>query len=163
MNNSIVESLNKRLTQNDTLYILGDLCNGSKASCNTARMCLNTLKTKNVIVISGNHDSIKFLDELKNENIIRNWYRWRSVDDIVDGEVVSIALFHHPTIDYHNERNPIMCFHGHSHGLLPITIPDLFDVSWDRHKKCKTAQEILNTRYNTLEEYCDTHKQTYAF
>ena len=127
----IIDMINYRCNKNDNLYILGDLSMSHKYE--EIKETLSQINC-NIFVIQGNHDSPKILNKLKEENIICNWWAFKTIEDkdcIIDGKPLVVALHHHPVVDYHSSRRADCCFHGHSHGLNRRTFPDLHDVGVD--------------------------------
>jgi calcineurin-like phosphoesterase family protein len=53
MNNNIINNINKKVTTNDTLWILGDVVMGNR---DENLKLLNKIAAQNIIIVSGNHD-----------------------------------------------------------------------------------------------------------
>ena len=68
MNDTIIKNINKKMTRNDTLYIIGDFSYRSKTS---PIEFLKSIKPKKVLIV-GNHDSWvkKLTDEEKKKYIV---------------------------------------------------------------------------------------------
>jgi calcineurin-like phosphoesterase family protein len=140
----IVEMINFRCKKDDKLYILGDL--SMSTNYEDIKCWLSQLNPQ-LFVIQGNHDDRKILDKLKEDNVICNWFAFKTIEDkdcLIDGKPIVIALHHHPVIDYHSSRRANVCFHGHSHGMNRRTFPDLKDVGVDCNSFIPlTAAEVM--------------------
>lgn len=142
--NKIIDMINTRCTKEDNLYILGDLTMSNDYE--KLKQWLGAIHCKKW-VIQGNHDSRKILKKLNEDNIICNWFPWKTVDDencLKDGRPIVISMFHHPVVDYHSSRHADVCFHGHSHGTNQRKFANLYDVGVDCNDFIpKTATEII--------------------
>jgi len=60
MNNAIINKWNSIVTQEDTVYLLGDVCMGERRK---APWLINRLKAKEIHLIRGNHDTFSTEEE----------------------------------------------------------------------------------------------------
>lgn len=102
MNEEIITNYNRVITDEDTVYIIGDLCNGvSVAQANELIRQLNGKK----ILIRGNHD--KQYDESLFEEICD--YK------ILFYRGFSFVLMHYPIMDWYKKSKGSIHIHGHLH------------------------------------------------
>ena len=95
MNEAIVENHNKYVSQNDIVYVLGDLClgGGSIENLKQCKKIISSLKGQLKIIL-GNHDTnqrIKMYEECWNTEII-------GYATIMDFDKFHFYLSHYPTI-----------------------------------------------------------------
>lgn len=104
MNHSMIQSWNNMITNNDIVYILGDLSLGNLDSQKRITQQLNGQK----ILILGNHDCE---DSYKNSDFI----------EVIDYKEVChnnrrFVLFHYPLMSWHKSNKGSIMIHGHCHG-----------------------------------------------
>lgn len=108
MNDTIVERINSKVMQGDTLIILGDIAFGGFENIG---IFLDRLVCKNIYLILGNHDH-----HIKNDRgYIKS--RFISVQNYVelniDGE--NFVLCHYPLASWHGLNKGVIHLHGHVH------------------------------------------------
>ena len=108
MNDTIVERINSKVMQNDTLILLGDVSFGGFENIG---IFLDRLVCKNIYLILGNHDHhIK-----NNREHIKS--RFISVENYVelniDGE--NFVLCHYPLASWNGLNKGVIHLHGHVH------------------------------------------------
>lgn len=159
MHEEMLATVNACVGPDDTLYHLGDFCMYNKANAEVARKFLRQVNCKNIYAIQGNHDPKKFLEELHSKHLITAWRVSKCVDDIAFGRIMAVAMFHHPVLDYHSERMPEMCIHGHSHGCCKREPLDLQDVGWDVFHKPVTLEQILQYKFPNSENPMQAYQE----
>jgi len=127
MDNGIIEKWNKKVSTEDTVYILGDVF---PCECNDPRGIIDLLKKLNgtKMLIIGNHDE-KFLNELRESRVFSDITHIATVND--NGR--EIVLCHYPLMTWKNDDSSIH-FYGHVHNKeLPET--EEMMSYYKRHKK----------------------------
>lgn len=138
---TIISNWNNTVSQEDTVYILGDLMlNDNQHGLN----CMKQLNG-NIKIIRGNHDTDarwKLYAELPNVELIG----WSTV---IKYKKYSILLSHHPTMTSNLEGSPhlrehLLNFYGHTHQKTHFyeDRPYMFCVGLDAHDN--TPIEIDN-------------------
>jgi calcineurin-like phosphoesterase family protein len=110
MNQTIIDNWNSIVTDNDTVYLLGDVA--YKCSSSIIKHVLNSLNGK-IILIEGNHDK----DVLKvNQQI----HRFESVHSrlILNIDDLVIVLDHYPIEEWFMKTKGSIHLHGHTHGSI---------------------------------------------
>ena len=108
MNSTIVDRINSRVGQEDTLIMLGDVAFGGFENIG---IFLDRLVCKNIYLILGNHDH-----HIKND---RGYIKERfiAVKDYaelnIDGE--NFVLCHYPLASWHGLNKGVIHLHGHVH------------------------------------------------
>ena len=114
MDDTLIANWNKIVTDNDTIYILGDLtCNLSKGK---TMGYLKRLPGRKILIL-GNHDNHirKEYDDEKNKEV---WYYFEKVthyEEIMFDKKV-ICMFHYGIEHWHWRNRGAIHLCGHSHG-----------------------------------------------
>jgi calcineurin-like phosphoesterase family protein len=122
----VISSINKNVKVNDTLYILGDMCNLDYR---------RHINCRNVILILGNHDPKQITKEVK--NTFTNVDKQLTVN--IDGYV--FYLSHYPHAYWDRSHYGSYHLYGHCHTKREGTLDNLFqgrrsmDVGVDNAKK----------------------------
>jgi calcineurin-like phosphoesterase family protein len=120
MNDSIVESINSRVTEDDFLIHLGDWSFGGFESIREFRSRINC---KNIILILGNHDhhiernkdNIQSIFSSVNEYLSLD-VRWRpNHSKLVADSYARFVLFHYPIASWNGMSDGVIHLHGHVH------------------------------------------------
>lgn len=119
----LVNIWNDTVLPSDIVYHLGDLSFATKYD--VVADFVSSLKGQKFL-IKGNHDRTEFLDRLKADNLIQNWYDYKEIK-IGENKVV---LFHFPISAWHQQHRGSWMLHGHSHGSHP-RIGKMLDVGLD--------------------------------
>ncbi|MCD7839527.1 MAG: hypothetical protein LUG46_02730 [Erysipelotrichaceae bacterium] len=105
MNKTIIHNWNDTVTNNDTVYILGDL--SYRIKNDEANSLIKKLKGKKILII-GNHDNkYGMYDESLFEEIC--YYKELKYNHI------KFILFHYPIEDWNGMYSGSVHLHGHSH------------------------------------------------
>ena len=108
MNSAIVDKINSKVGQEDTLIMLGDIAFGGFENIG---IFLDRLVCKNIYLILGNHDH-----HIKND---RGYIKERfiAVRDYVELNIdgVNFVLCHYPLASWHGLNKGVIHLHGHVH------------------------------------------------
>lgn len=107
MNETIIDSINKKVGENDILVLGGDVAFGGHQKIGEFFDSLNTTK---IIWLQGNHDHNmhKYLDHPK-------VFMYGTVLNL-EIEGVKMVLSHHPQFHWLNQEDGTWNLHGHLHG-----------------------------------------------
>lgn len=120
----LVNLWNKQVKPNDIVYSLGDLSFASKYD-DLAKFVSKL--NGNINLIKGNHDKTEFLNRLKADGLINNWWDYKEIK-IGDHPIV---LFHYPITSWHKQGYGSWHCFGHSHGNLQSPKGKMLDVGLD--------------------------------
>jgi calcineurin-like phosphoesterase family protein len=110
MDEALVTNWNSVVTENDTVYNLGDFAFGSGVRQEYVAKIAKQLKGK-IHLILGNHDKLAKSIPWRFESI-------KHYDEInVEGQ--EIVLFHYGMRTWHHDLRGVWHLYGHSHGGLP--------------------------------------------
>jgi|DEB19_MinimDraft_2_1074335.scaffolds.fasta_scaffold45565_2 calcineurin-like phosphoesterase family protein len=145
MDDTMIETINKYVKENDILYHLGDFAFGSPQKMYDFR---KSLDCKNIHLIKGNHDEI--FDEDNEDKLTRlsfNPYElFTSVKDVYTGYIGKnkFHLSHYAHRVWPQSHKGAIHLYGHSHGGIK-DFGKSMDVGIDAHKEFRPfhINEIL--------------------
>ena len=153
MNEALIQYWNQKVKPGDEVYILGDFCFDTKGNrANYFLRRLNGMK----FLIKGNHDA--FLKGKEFDPSLFVWIKdYAEIKDKVNGEDVSVILFHYPIAVWNRKHHgSYHCFgHIHSnkadgshHPLENMIGNHAFNVGVDvRDLEPKTLQELVDSHW----------------
>lgn len=153
----LIDLWNKQVKRGDIVYVLGDVCFGTKYD-----QFIEIFSALNgqISVIKGNHDRSKFLDNLKSDNLIQNWYDYKEIK--VNEQ--NVCLFHFPISSWNRQGYGSWMLHGHSHGSFNPEEGKILDVGLDSaynhygEHRFFTEQDLENFMINRVVNVNDHHK-----
>ena len=129
MNEKIIREWNALVTEEDTIYHLGDFCfKGGEF----APAILDNLKGKKIFIL-GNHDK---------ENTLKPYGKTHQYLEIRHGSF-DICLFHFPIVHWHRQEYGTIHFYGHTHGSFNNHGRSM-DVGYDKHNRILSLDEAVN-------------------
>ena len=122
MNEYIVRELKTKLRPSDILFDLGDLF-WKSTNIKECREVLDSIPTKNIYKVIGNHDSYKhYIPENIGEtnNLCDRFMRVADIYDIhiktQEGSEYLVSLSHYPILDWNHMYQGGLHIYGHTHG-----------------------------------------------
>lgn len=109
MQRVMVEKWNRKITNGDTVYILGDVSMRGKKDDLIALVA--TLKGRKILV-KGNHDSV---EDYRYQQLYDTICDYKEVQDSVDGTNYSLVLCHYPIFSWKNMGRGTILLYGHTH------------------------------------------------
>lgn len=109
MQRVMVEKWNRKITNGDTVYILGDVSMRGKKDDLIALVA--TLKGKKILV-KGNHDSV---EDYRYQQLYDTICDYKEVQDSVDETNYSLVLCHYPIFSWKNMGRGTILLYGHTH------------------------------------------------
>ena len=139
MDETIINNWNSVVTDNDTIYILGDFL----FRANRLDLVYNKLKVLNgnKILIKGNHEK-----QALNIQAKYNFFNKVSYYEEIRYNDVKICMFHYPIEEWNNKHHGSIHLHGHTHGNSPI-VKNRFDVGVDVNNFSPISIEEILKRY----------------
>ena len=109
MNDYIVQHWNKKVTNNDVVYILGDvsLLHGKEKLIELVAI----LKGKKVL-IQGNHDILK---DYRYKQLFYEIHDYQEITDHIKGQSYNLVLSHYPILMWKNQHRGSILLYGHKH------------------------------------------------
>lgn len=135
--NWLVKLWNKQVQKSDIIYHLGDLSFATKY--NQVADFVSQLNGQKFL-IKGNHDRTENLNQLKEDNLIQDWYDYKEIK-INNNKVI---LFHFPISSWHQQHRGSFHLHGHSHGSASHLKGKILDVGVDNIYNLVGEHRFLN-------------------
>lgn len=144
MEERLIKNWNKKVTNLDTVYVLGDMFYG-KAD---AYSILNKLKGKKVLV-RGNHE--QWLED--------NEYLKDRFEEVIDYKVINdnnikVVLFHFPILNWDHKHYSSIHIHGHIHNNYRKDTEILLEDN-----RYNASVDVNNYEPCTLEELTENKKK----
>ena len=108
MNEYIINKWNEKVTNKDSVYILGDFSNGNEIETENI---LKRLKGHKILLL-GNHDDVI----RKNKKLFKYFEKIENYLEIED-DGSKIILSHYPILFYNKSKNDDYMFYGHIHDV----------------------------------------------
>lgn len=141
MHREIVKRWNRKITNADEVYILGDLSMRGKKE--EVISLISTLKGKKTL-IRGNHDMV---GEYRYQQLFEEVCDYKTLQDSVDGKNYNLVLFHYPIFSWKNMGRGTILLYGHTHN----SEEDYFYqkcLQEMREKHCRHIYQQLPQAYN---------------
>ena len=133
----LIDIWNSTVKKSDKIWHLGDLTFLTKYEDIAALVKkLNGQK----FFIKGNHDRTKILNQLKNDNLIQNWYQYEEIKI----SATPVCLFHFPIASWHKQGYGSLHLHGHCHGSYTTGKGKILDVGIDSAYNIKGKHEFFS-------------------
>lgn len=139
MDREIHSSINANCSEDDTLYMLGDVVWNQHDP--RFHELMSTIKPK-IVLILGNHDLIGKKGHLSWDNYLHEVH-----SNLVRGfgkgpEKQMIHMCHYPLAHWFAQNKGVWHLHGHLHGANSMIPGKIMDVGWDVHRRPITITEV---------------------
>lgn len=112
MHKYIKEKWNRKITNGDTVYILGDV---ALRGINTKLIVLVAQLKGNKILIKGNHDDVR---DLRYSNLFDEIVEYKEVTDTLNKQTVKLVLSHYPILMWKGQHRGTIHLYGHVHNTF---------------------------------------------
>ena len=112
MHETILNNWNSRVTNGDTVYILGDISNRGKNEDLIALVA--KLKGKKVLIV-GNHEDIR---DYRYKQLFHAIYDYLEITDHADKQPYKLVLCHYPILMWNGQHNGTILLYGHLHDSI---------------------------------------------
>lgn len=109
MHQDILEKWNSKITNGDTVYILGDVSMRGK---NDNLIALVAQLKGRKILIKGNHDDIS---DYRYKQLFSEIYDYKEVSDSFEGKNYKLVLCHYPILMWNGQHRGSILLYGHTH------------------------------------------------
>lgn len=109
MHEAILNNWNSRVTNGDTVYILGDVSNRGKNEDLIALVA--RLKGKKVL-IKGNHCDVS---DYRYKQLFYSIHDYLEITDYADKKAYRLVLSHYPILMWNGQHNGAILLYGHTH------------------------------------------------
>lgn len=112
MHSIVKDKWNAKVTNGDTVYILGDLA--MRGTQEDLIAFVSTLKGHKVMA-KGNHDDIK---DLRYKQLFDEICDYKEISDTFDGKNVKLVLCHYPILMWKDQHRGSILLYGHVHNSI---------------------------------------------
>lgn len=112
MHQYILEHWNAKVTNGDTVYILGDVALRGRKDALVALIA--QLKGKKVL-IKGNHDD---LSDYRYKQLFHEILDYKELSESFDGQAYKLVLSHYPILMWHGQHKGTILLYGHTHSSV---------------------------------------------
>ena len=109
MHEAIVRKWNEKVTNGDTVYILGDV--SMRGQRDDLIALVSTLKGRKVL-IKGNHDDVS---DYRYQQLFHEICDYKEVQDSFDGKNYQLILCHYPIFSWKKMGRGYLLLYGHTH------------------------------------------------
>lgn len=109
MNQHFLERWNVKVTNADTVYILGDI---SLRGRNNALIGFVSQLRGRKVLIKGNHDSV---DDYRYRQLFAEITDYKEICDTFGGKSYKLVLCHYPILMWNGQHRGTMLLYGHTH------------------------------------------------
>lgn len=109
MHEDILNRWNKKITNGDVVYILGDV---SMRGRNEKLIELVAKLKGRKVLIKGNHDDV---EDYRYKQLFANIYDYRELSDSFEGKTYKLVLSHFPILMWHEQHKGRILLYGHTH------------------------------------------------
>ena len=145
MESTVISKWNNKVNDEDTVYVLGDICKDDDV---LAIKIFNKLKGHKHLIV-GNHDH-NMIEEIKKSNVFESI---KFIDLIMDGDQ-KVCICHYPLMDWMEfNRNGILVY-GHVHNKTPLSGQAYKEIKEYYHDKpaYNCGVDVTNYEPVTLDE-----------
>lgn len=109
MHQHFLQSWNAKVTNGDTIYILGDM---SLRGRNDALIALVAQLKGKKILIKGNHDD---LSDYRYHQLFQEVCDYKEINDSYKGKAYKLVLSHYPILMWNGQHSGTILLYGHTH------------------------------------------------
>ena len=109
MHQHMKEKWNSKITNGDTVYILGDI---AMRGTNEELIALVAQLKGRKVLIKGNHDDVS---DMRYKNIFEEIYDYKEITDYVDQDAYKLVLSHYPILMWNGQHRGTIHLYGHTH------------------------------------------------
>lgn len=112
MNANMLERWNRKITNADTVYILGDIAFRGK---NEALIALVAQLRGKKVLVKGNHDDVS---DYRYKQLFAEICDYKELTDHFDGHAYKLVLCHYPILMWNNQHRGSILLYGHTHNSV---------------------------------------------
>ena len=109
MHQYMKEKWNSKITNGDTVYILGDI---AMRGTNEELIALVAQLKGRKVLIKGNHDDVS---DMRYKNVFEEIYDYKEITDYADQDAYKLVLSHYPILMWNGQHRGTIHLYGHTH------------------------------------------------
>lgn len=110
MHTDLLKRWNAKITNGDTVYILGDL--SIRGGKEPMIALVSQLKGRKVLIL-GNHDDVS---DYRYKQLFSEIYDYKEITDSIKGQQYKLVLSHYPILMWNGQHRGTIHLYGHVHG-----------------------------------------------
>ena len=134
MNQYIIEHWNAKITNGDTVYILGDMAIRGR---NEALIALVAQLKGQKILFRGNHDD---LSDYRYQKLFADITDYREISESFDGQSYKLCLMHYPILMWNGQHRGSILLYAHTHNTVEETFFQKCVKELNENKKLNVQQ-----------------------
>ena len=134
MNQYILEHWNAKITNGDTVYILGDMAMRGR---NEALIALVAQLKGQKILFRGNHDD---LSDYRYQKLFADITDYREISESFDGQSYKLCLMHYPILMWNGQHRGSILLYAHTHNTVEETFFQKCVKELNENKKLNVQQ-----------------------
>ena len=134
MNQYILEHWNAKITNGDTVYILGDMAMRGR---NEALIALVAQLKGRKILFRGNHDD---LSDYRYQKLFADITDYREISESFDGQSYKLCLMHYPILMWNGQHRGSILLYAHTHNTVEETFFQKCVKELNENKKLSVQQ-----------------------
>ena len=115
MHQYMKEKWNSKITNGDTVYILGDI---AMRGTNEELIALVAQLKGKKFLIKGNHDDVS---DMRYKNIFQEICDYKEITDYVNNDAYKLVLSHYPILMWNGQHRGTIHLYGHTHNTYEDT------------------------------------------
>ena len=109
MHQYMKEKRSSKITNGDTVYILGDI---AMRGTNEELIALVVQLKGRKVLIKGNHDDVS---DMRYKNVFEEIYDYKEITDYADQDAYKLVLSHYPILMWNGQHRGTIHLYGHTH------------------------------------------------
>ncbi len=156
MHNYMLSRWNAKITNGDTVYILGDV--SMRGRCNALIALVAQLKGRKIL-IKGNHDD---LSDLRYKQLFNEITDYKEITDNFDGLAYKLVLSHFPILMWNGQHKGVIHLYGHTHNSVEETFYQqcLHELNFNKKLEIKDGKPIRAFNVGCMVEYIGYEPRT---
>lgn len=112
MHNAMLQRWNEKVTNGDTVYILGDIALRGRSDALVGLVA--QLKGKKIL-LRGNHDD---LTDYRYKQLFYEILDYKELTEMIDGKAQKLCLMHYPILMWNGQHKGTILLYGHTHSSV---------------------------------------------
>lgn len=112
MNEAILKNWNNKITNGDTVYILGDIAFRTNVADTEKLVALVARLKGRKVLIKGNHDDVS---DYRYKQLFSEICDYKEINDNYKGNSMKLVLSHYPILHWKGQHSGTVLLYGHTH------------------------------------------------
>ncbi len=156
MNDYMLKRWNQKITNADTVYILGDMAFRGK---NDALIGLVAQLRGKKVFVKGNHDD---LTDYRYKQLFEEICDYKELTDNFSGRAYKLVLCHYPILMWNGQHRGAILLYGHTHNSIEDTFFQkcVKELNTNKKLEIENGKEIIAYNVGCMKPYMDYEPRT---